>query len=971
MPIINPLFSPISAGQFVYTTTVQIITPPFFGGQFSTFDSSTIPNFGVPVVYDTINSAASDAVTIIPMDGSIDGYQQTRLLRDIQSIVDAFSKDPIFNWMVRAARLQKEIPVQAASDSSSGSIGDPKGKSREIRDKAPADDRRISVERRTKKTQIEALSETLSELDLAELRMGRRVSILKTDDSNNFKITYSPQKDGAILVTTQPVKTPATSDVKQIELSPQERWPDLWSQLQRITSDDVGPPQVLYKFIQDIDPDHPIFDSIINWNVRQFDRAILTVYRHKFQALLKKRDMELSQSVFPQEFEITEFRQETPVIARSKDICARLSAILSDVVRHHRDPVMRYFAVRLAYRILENKRTRPEVFRNLDSTPFLDIIKDGFGDTDPAVVWEAWNAIGQWNPVLLDQLADDVLSGESTSALTRSSQFGIGRYVYPSRLHRMIWNRLFLIIYSSILPTRRKNIPLHTLQPAHSLADYNPDQSLRRPIMDSKYRELKRIIATVGLDERRLMRRILNTPDRKGETAEIYVLQFKSGKRLLTQGHHRLATLLKAANEGLIPREWLNRIPVIVIEVPDPVLDSGGVPMPEFLVRRMLTFGAILTWDDLLPAETSVEKPTDSGPIGSRDKVDNESAEEKRNDAERLRAKFSDSGESLESRREALREYLVRLYWSSISAQAFEFANGAQVLRKLVADKRVPTPLRQQALMGLHYILEHLPNGHPEIAKWISAARLFMHDPEENAPLRDTALVSYKYFIPKLPNGHPEINIIKLEIEASTLQSREEIEEFFERLMENPSENDFIWYVLIGEDGKVKQHQVRPIAYNHINALKESEDMLVYAGGITHLESDLAPTVDDIRRFKSDVERHMERHIERFMGSDVAPNVFVRDGRYYKRIYGRDGCLVIEYNPILSDNGSAPPYQVYFTLRPNYKRHKHFSRAVRRKILNNLGDINSRYKNGDLAFFKSVVEVPWEDRHSHPAFALE
>jgi len=350
-----------------------------------------------------------------------------------------------------------------------------------------------------------------------------------------------------------------------------------------------------------------------------------------------------------------------------------------------------------------------------------------------------------------------------------------------------------------------------------------------------------------------------------------------------------------------------------------------------------------------------------------------------------LRIKFADARESEEGRSDAIREYLVLLTMGPRLTGHSEIINAARSLRQLLIDTKARISLREQAILGLELILDLLPDGHAEIAEWMRAARFVMRDPGMKGVVRERAEAGYVRLANRLPLNHPEIHIMALEKEAVALKTPEEIEAFFERLIEEQPETEFAWVAVVGENGEIKEHLVVPGALDHVHVEPSEDAALTYvvahshAGGLTVygdefasfliknlIQTSLFASADDLKRHHWDAIEHAEM----FFGIDTPENLFFKNGKYYHRIYNKDGFIVVEHDPLLKDSDARPAYRVYFSLKPDAKRDPEFSSVVRKTILHNLGAINISYREGRAEFADAVVDVPWEESRSHPAFAL-
>lgn len=207
-------------------------------------------------------------------------------------------------------------------------------------------------------------------------------------------------------------------------------------------------------------------------------------------------------------------------------------------------------------------------------------------DSDATVVLKAWHINHAEQVVAPHLITEDWLNWRTPES---SPQFGLARYVFGTASdHFMRRETLNPIMATST--TRESRIDLRSVQPMHSLADFNPNDAQRKSVLHGKMERLHYLLKTFGTARRDEILMLFTFEEGNGN---IEVLQLPSGHRLMMDGHHRSATLLRAAQDGLIPESWLQIVPATVFHY------TGD--MPEFLVRRLATLGATLTWEDLLP----------------------------------------------------------------------------------------------------------------------------------------------------------------------------------------------------------------------------------------------------------------------------------------------------------------------------------------------------------------------------------
>lgn len=230
-------------------------------------------------------------------------------------------------------------------------------------------------------------------------------------------------------------------------------------------------------------------------------------------------------------------------------------------------------------------------------------------NSDAMVVLRAWQ-LNRTTPVIGPGTitAEWLYSHEPAG----SPPFGLARYVFGS-VSDQAARREALNAIMAASPSQDTRIDLRTVQPLHSLADYNPDDALRIPRLSYNRARIEELLGILGPTQRDS---VVTTASFKGGQGFVAVLQFPSGHQLLLNGHHRGAALFQAARDGLIPASWLEDIPVRLYRY------NGD--MPEALVRRLATLGATLTWDDLLPPNEGQRSTIEAGlddpqAVGRRD----------------------------------------------------------------------------------------------------------------------------------------------------------------------------------------------------------------------------------------------------------------------------------------------------------------------------------------------------------------
>lgn len=268
--------------------------------------------------------------------------------------------------------------------------------------------------------------------------------------------------------------------------------------------------------------------------------------------------------------------------------------LLRDIMLHDgAQPSEKIYAPILAdhlYRHVRMKRAQ-EVKRFLLS----DVVLPGLDDAHSAVVARAADIIVRLRKRNVFSDAMERAGRRISYPVLASPSYGIDRYVSaygdPFARATASWFYDDVLGKQLVVDRRHKDVSvLDVLQPMHSLADYQPDPSLRKPTMQGYIEELRALTALAEPEQRRALKAYL---ERKNP---VEALDIGEGPYLIIQGHHRLSALVMAASQGIIPRDWLTSLPIRVLSI--------SALWPKALLRRILTRGVPLTWQDLFPRGT-------------------------------------------------------------------------------------------------------------------------------------------------------------------------------------------------------------------------------------------------------------------------------------------------------------------------------------------------------------------------------
>ncbi len=213
--------------------------------------------------------------------------------------------------------------------------------------------------------------------------------------------------------------------------------------------------------------------------------------------------------------------------------------------------------------------------------------------------WRAWKDLYSRNPTLALQITQADLGRPNPSypgLQGTSTRIRIpGAIGAPYELFKLIDS-----LRPTIIPA---TIDVASLHPAETVSDYvsDPYAEFRHPIMATYLEILKQVIEKSGSSDPELIMRRFFERGWAGTNNEtrIEVIQFPSGYRVLFNGHHRVAALMQATRIGIIPAEWLKKVPVMMTILPQ------DFPIPEVLFLQIFAPAHQLSMDELLPPVTS------------------------------------------------------------------------------------------------------------------------------------------------------------------------------------------------------------------------------------------------------------------------------------------------------------------------------------------------------------------------------
>ncbi|MBI1908834.1 MAG: hypothetical protein HYS22_01525 [Deltaproteobacteria bacterium] len=263
-----------------------------------------------------------------------------------------------------------------------------------------------------------------------------------------------------------------------------------------------------------------------------------------------------------------------------------------DIMSRGSNPDMRYYVLALTHEIVRKDLLRQQ---SLGDDPVLRIVALGMKDPDPTNSYLAWKILKMLDPAAARVVGRDSFTEGVSTASGESPEFGISPYVIDNDHQNLMRSNLFIQLLSGSVPETTV-VSIDEVVPIHSLADYNPDPRHRKGIVDEKYAALRRIVVEEGegADRERVIGRFFALPDVAGHEQSVKVLRLPSGRQFVIDGQHRMATLIRAAREGLIPSDWLDAVGPV-----ERTTYQGDIP--EAVIEHTLTLGVDLSWKDLFP----------------------------------------------------------------------------------------------------------------------------------------------------------------------------------------------------------------------------------------------------------------------------------------------------------------------------------------------------------------------------------
>lgn len=297
-----------------------------------------------------------------------------------------------------------------------------------------------------------------------------------------------------------------------------------------------------------------------------------------------------------------EDKQEEGTSIEDGKVFGTVLPYLHFIIENHPDPFARYYAVEL---IARGASRRP--FSSLSDGFLTDLFGRALHDGEPLIAATAWKSAYMMSSRFAEGLPSRMFSPQPV----KGDLSGAVRW----KLYYDHWGPLRYRLAEDMLSMRlmdedRKGVTpsveltINDFLPHHPLRDFDSSNDIRQPVMAAKLDYLKLLVAEFGLQDREtIMRLFLKEPPAENSSEHFiaeaaWVLELGSGKRILRQGHHRIAALIVAVSEGIVPEDWLSRVPVDMARYHGPV--------PEALMERVFGRGE---WEDIFPPDMRARLP--------------------------------------------------------------------------------------------------------------------------------------------------------------------------------------------------------------------------------------------------------------------------------------------------------------------------------------------------------------------------
>lgn len=442
---------------------------------------------------------------------------------------------------------------------------------------------------------------------LAE-EMGLQYRIVSVEDKGTmFVVQFFRGDIGPIAgneVTALPERSASVAalDSAQVSpepVSPEKAYPELWQALEKIAR--IVNYSTLGTFLREhsVTIDHPVFEAFL-WSLanRGLESSFLTLLLF----IGHERLINYGRSVG------VEIPHSNEILTNDRNLCKALDAFtfalrserfftrtdddttimwkfLEHILEHSDDPILKIYVMELVLRSTKYLRSRRMTF-NIKDEVFARIVELAKHSDNPYIRHQLWKHLN------MRDISFEDLTGSSTF---ESPEFGLPVYRRSKGLDRLVYISLTGIL--GLQTTSASLLDMSDMRPIHSLADYNPDTDMRRPIIQKKLGILRDVVQDVDLETLAAERdKYRGYFFRRATTNEDIIVVYVREERFVVQGHHRLATLKYAVDQGIVPQNWMKDIPVFFV---------GSDQLPGSFVYYALSHNNPLSWDDLFPQESA------------------------------------------------------------------------------------------------------------------------------------------------------------------------------------------------------------------------------------------------------------------------------------------------------------------------------------------------------------------------------
>lgn len=353
-----------------------------------------------------------------------------------------------------------------------------------------------------------------------------------------------------------PLRSPAV--FQPSTLSPEQKWPGQWEPLKKMVAG-YPSPEIRHYIRAALGFDHPLLAKFLDYIAQdgpQSDRLIEAVASEKLsRAIQEQADpvalLSLSE-VLDEDCEALHVGFELD----KKGISQSIWQFFKKIVESHPDPWLRYYVLKIVFYVVVRDYSRQY------EEEYTALAESALKDKESLNILVALHILEKVGP-LQNRIPEGGLNGQNSrgTAIQRKAQ-----------------SKLLSYIFDGGETVVRTMLSIQDLKPASSPAGLNSDP-------ERYYRALLDILAQAAGDRDQVFKLFF------GERKFVKAIRFSNGDHLLIQEVPRFAALKKAADQGLIPQEWLDRIPVETI--------SYNLVIPEFFARQILTSGIDWTWEDI------------------------------------------------------------------------------------------------------------------------------------------------------------------------------------------------------------------------------------------------------------------------------------------------------------------------------------------------------------------------------------